>query len=194
MYEGYPKAQQPPQVIMGDSLSASTYWHGKELNQWANDWVKLHTNGQGNFVTSNMEDSGTLTALRRLSKTDRVDLDRVLVLRTVSNFSMQPPGKTAGWSTTAPYPAQGRPALDAAYKVGSRVVREIVQNWETYEDTVPGAGKIKDYDPWMGFEMEDTIAQKPEEFSVFNFQTERAKYSLLWERRALADPTVSAKV
>lgn len=138
-FDGYPNAQTPPRVVLGDSLSASTYWHGRELNRWANDWVALHTGGAGNFVMSNMEDSGTLTALRRLSRTGRVDLDRVLVLRTASNYSMQPPGKTAGWSTTAPYPAQGRPALDAAYEVGSRVVRELVRDWESYAEQPPGA-------------------------------------------------------
>lgn len=129
---------------MGDSLSASTYWHGAQLNQWANEWVQLHTGGEGNFVTSNMEDSGTLTALRRLSLENRVDMDRILVLRTVSNFSMQPPGKTAGWSTTAPYPAQGLPALDAAYEVGSRVVRELVDQWERYGDSIPGESNLND--------------------------------------------------
>jgi purine nucleoside permease len=38
-------------------------------------------------------DTGTLTALRRLSRTKLVDLQRVMVLRTASNFTMPPPGK-----------------------------------------------------------------------------------------------------
>ena len=40
-----PNARRPPFVLKGDTLSASTFWHGKLLNEWANDWVKYHTGG-----------------------------------------------------------------------------------------------------------------------------------------------------
>ncbi|MEO8052595.1 MAG: purine nucleoside permease, partial [Acidobacteriota bacterium] len=46
-----PNAQRPPFVLKGDTLSSSTFWHGKLMNQWANDWVRYHTGGQGNYVT-----------------------------------------------------------------------------------------------------------------------------------------------
>lgn len=128
----YPNAQKPPFVTMGETLSSSTYWHGKLLNQWANDWVKLYSDSTKNFMTTNMEDSGTLTALYRLARVGKVDTDRVMVLRTVSNYSMPPEDKPAAWSTTAPYPEGGEPALATAYKVGSKVVAEIVANWEVF--------------------------------------------------------------
>ena len=92
-FAGYPAALRPPFVTIGDSLSSSRYWHGERMNQWANDWVKLQAGKDANFMMSNMEDSGTLTALRRLSRVGRVDLKRVLVLRTASNYSMPPPGE-----------------------------------------------------------------------------------------------------
>jgi|TARA_R100000093_G_scaffold45846_1_gene23741 purine nucleoside permease len=138
-YEGYPNAQRPPFVTIGDTLGASTYWHGELLNKWANDWVKLHAGDDANMVTTNMEDNGTLTALHRLAKTGRVDTDRVLVLRTVSNFSLQPPDKTAAWSTTAPYPDDSLPAYEAAFGLGNRVVQTLLKGWGTYEDKIPGA-------------------------------------------------------
>ena len=101
-FVGYPNAMTPPRVIIGDSLSSSTYFHGEKLNQWANDWMKLHTDGQAEFVMSNMEDSGTLTALRRRAQAGKTDFERILVLRTASNYSMQPKDKAASWSATAP--------------------------------------------------------------------------------------------
>ncbi len=134
-----PNAMKPPFVTIGDTLAASTYWHGHYLNQWANDWVKLYTGQRGNFMTTNMEDTGTLTALRRLDRIGKADLDRVMVLRTASNFSVPPPGKSAAWSATADYPDDGLAALEAAYRVGSKVVNELVDNWEIYEATLPGA-------------------------------------------------------
>jgi purine nucleoside permease len=137
-FVGYPAALRPPFVTIGDSLSSSRYWHGERMNQWANDWVKLQAGKDANFMMSNMEDSGTLTALRRLSRVGRVDLKRVLVLRTASNYSMPPLGKSAAWSTTAEYPEQGLPALEAAYQVGNRVVQALIAGWPRYRDTIPG--------------------------------------------------------
>ena len=138
-FEGYPNAQKPPFVTMGETLSASTYWHGEHLNQWANDWLKLYAGEEANFMTSNMEDSGTLTALMRLAREDLVAAERIMILRTASNYTKAPRDKATSWSVTADYPDGGFPALDTAYRVGSRVVEEIVGNWEVYSDEVPGS-------------------------------------------------------
>lgn len=132
-----PNAIKPPFVTIGDTLASSTYWHGHHLNHWANDWVKLHSEQQGNFMTSNMEDSGTMTALHRLARINKVDKDRVLVLRTVSNFTVPPPGKAATQSATAEYPDKGLAALEAAYRVGSVVVKDLVANWGQYKNEQP---------------------------------------------------------
>jgi purine nucleoside permease len=137
-FDGYPAATRPPFVTIGDSLSASTYWHGEHLNQWANDWVKLQAGKDANFMMADMEDSGTLTALRRLSRGGRVDLNRVLVLRTASNYTMAPPGKSSAWSATAEYPDAGAPAIEAAYQVGNRVVQALLNGWSRYRDVIPG--------------------------------------------------------
>ncbi|MCX6953310.1 MAG: purine nucleoside permease [Verrucomicrobia bacterium] len=141
LYPGFPNAQRPPLVMKGDTLSSMTYWHGKLLNQWANDWVKYFSDGQGNYVTTAMEDTGTLQALTFLAKAKRADVQRVLVLRTASNFDMQPPGGDAAESLSGEKLGPGYsaylPALDAAHRVGSVVVHELVKNWATYEKTVP---------------------------------------------------------
>lgn len=124
----------------GDTLSAETFWHGRLLNQWANDWVKYHTGGRGNYVTTAMEDTGTLQSLTWLARAGRADVQRVLVLRTASNFDGPPAGMTAAESlfgeklTTCS--AYG-PSLESAYLVGSKVVRELVANWPRYEVAAP---------------------------------------------------------
>lgn len=137
-FAGYPNATRPPFVTIGDNLASSTYWHGERMNGWANDWLKLQAGPSANFMMTNMEDTGTLTALRRLSRSKLVDLQRVLVLRTASNYTMPPPKQSAAWSTTAPYPEKGRPAVEAAYQVGNRVVQELLRGWAKYGDTPPG--------------------------------------------------------
>ncbi len=143
IYTDFPNAQKPPFVLLGDNMASSTFWHGDLLNGWANDWLKLWTNGAANFVTTAEEDTGTLRALTNLAQTGLVDLNRVMILRTASNYSMQGTGQTAAQSLnheTGPNSYSGfLPSLEAAYKVGSTVIHEIVDNWEKYEDTVPGA-------------------------------------------------------
>ena len=106
--------------------SSSTYWHGELLNDWANDWVRLYAGPDANFMTSNMEDSGTLTAFHRLARTGIVDRERILVLRTASNFTMPPKGQSAVWSKTQPYPDGGLPSIEAAFVVGNTVVQALL--------------------------------------------------------------------
>lgn len=137
LFDGYPEAQRPPFVTIGDSLSASTYWHGELLTDWANDWLQLYAGVDANFMTSSMEDSGTLTALHRLARLGYVDTERVLVLRTASNYTMPPPGKTADWSRSAPYPDKGLPALESAFVVGNVVVQALLADWSRFDDQLP---------------------------------------------------------
>jgi len=140
---GISKAQRPPVVMKGDTLSSMTYWHGKLLNQWANEWVKYFSDGAGNYVTTAMEDTGTLRSLTLLDRAKRVDVKRVLVLRTASNFDMQAPGGDAAESLSGEKLGPGYsaylPSLEAAHAVGSVVVHELVKNWATYEKTPPTA-------------------------------------------------------
>ena len=142
LYRGFPNAQRPPLVLKGDNLAAATYWHGALLNQWANDWVKYFSDGTGEYVTTAMEDTGTLQSLTWLSRAKRADVNRVLVLRTASNFDMQWPGGDAAESLSGEKLGPGYsaylPSLEAAHQVGSRVVHEIIRQWSRYEETLPG--------------------------------------------------------
>ena len=86
-YTDMPNAQRPPFVLLGDTFASDYYWHGTIMTTFAEDWVKLWTHGKGVFATTEMEDSGFLNAIGRLDEMKRVDRNRVLVLRTGSNYS-----------------------------------------------------------------------------------------------------------
>ncbi len=142
LYTEHPKAQGKPIVLKGDHIAALTFWHGELLNDWANQLVSYWTDGKGNMVTSAMEDTGSYLSLSWLDKIGRVDKDRVMVLRTGSNYTMQPPTRTAAENLlkeTKGYKYAGlEVAVEAGYRVGSRVVDEIIDNWQLYRTTVPG--------------------------------------------------------
>jgi purine nucleoside permease len=130
-----PAAQRPPFVMLGDEISSSTYWHGKLSDAWATAWVDYFTGGQGQFVTTAMEDTGTLLSLTNLASAGRIDWQRVLVLRTVSNYDQQPRGMSAANSLArqriGSYSAY-LPSLEAAYTVGHAVVSELLTHWPKY--------------------------------------------------------------
>ena len=125
---------------MGDDLSASTFWHGKKMDEWANAWVRYYTAGKGNFMVTGMEDTGTLQSLTFLAHAGKADLQRVMVLRTVSNYDQQAQGLTATESLAeqkvGKYGAY-LPSLEAAYAVGHQVVDAIVAHWDEYRDHPP---------------------------------------------------------
>ncbi|MEO6003026.1 MAG: purine nucleoside permease [Opitutus sp.] len=139
-YTGFPNAQRPPFVLIGANIASSTYWHGKLLNEWANKWTAYHTDGKANYVTCAMEDSGALRSLQYLTKANRADVSRALVLRAASNFDEQPPGGSAAASLAGEkvggYSAY-LPSLEAAHRVGSRVVHAIVEQWGEFEHHLP---------------------------------------------------------
>jgi purine nucleoside permease len=63
-----------------------------------------------------------------------------MVLRSVSNYTMQPRGETAAehlLSERKGYTGM-RASLEALYVTGSKVVDELTTKWDLYKDTIPG--------------------------------------------------------
>jgi purine nucleoside permease len=133
-------AQRAPSIVMGDEISSSTYFHGKLMDAWAAQWVPYFTGGKGVFATTAMEDTGTLQSIEFLARAGRVDMNRVLVLRSVSNYDRQPTGLSASESLArqriGAYAAY-LPALEAVYRAGHGVVSELLSHWARYEGTIP---------------------------------------------------------
>ena len=136
LYTGFPNAQKPPFVFTGETFGSCRFWHGKAMTQWAVDWTRLWTDGKGEFAMSDMEDQGIAAALTRLAGMGRVDFQRVMFLRTGSNYCMQAPTQDVNKSLHSEY-AGYLPSLEAAYRVGSRVTHEIAGHWDTYRDKAP---------------------------------------------------------
>ncbi|WP_232280926.1 purine nucleoside permease [Novosphingobium nitrogenifigens] len=138
-YVGFPAAQRPPFVLEGDNLSAMRFWHGSLMNRWANDWVRRWTGGKGEFVTSAMEESGTMQALDYLTHAGKADRDRVMVLRAGSNYTLPPPGTDAAHSLAQEnlgYSGLGV-GIENLYRVGSVVIDRLLADWPHTEKEIP---------------------------------------------------------
>jgi purine nucleoside permease len=137
VYTGEPLAQKPPFVLEGDALGTVRFWHGAHRTQWAEDWVKLWTDGAGTFVMTDCEDQGVLDVLDAHAGSGRIDRRRVLVLRTASNYS-RPPLDQPTFPRTFHHEG-AKAAFEATFTVGGVVVRELVAHWDRYASTPPTA-------------------------------------------------------
>jgi len=143
-YPDYPNAQKPPFVLKGDEVVASDWWLGKIMTTQAEQWMRYWTNGKGHLATTAMEDCGVLQSLTFLAQARKVRLDRVLVLRTAANYTLPRAGETAAQllaqeANEDDVLSAYLPSLEAAYRVGSPVVNELVTHWEKYRDQTPTA-------------------------------------------------------
>ena len=135
-YTGDPEGQRPPFVLQGDALGTVRFWHGAKRTQWAEDWVKLWTDGAGTFTMTDCEDQGILDVLDVYATSGKIDRKRVLVLRTASNYSRPPIGQPS--FPRVFHHEGGKAAFGATFAVGGVVVRELVAHWDRYATTVPG--------------------------------------------------------
>lgn len=138
-YTAFPAAQKAPFVLMGDNMASMTFWHGALLNDWANEWLKYWSDGSANFVSSAMEDTGTAQSLTYLDNAGKANYQRLMVLRTASNFTMPLDNKTAAENLIGEgedYAGLGI-AVENAYRVGSVVVDYIVNNWDWCKEGMP---------------------------------------------------------
>jgi len=64
----------------------------------------------------------------------------MMVLRAGSNYTMQPPGLTAAENLLKENDGYAgmQASLESLYIVGSTVLVELIDNWDVYEDSIPG--------------------------------------------------------
>lgn len=135
-YTAYPAAQQPPQIMLGATIATARYWHGEARTQWARDWVRLWTGGKDTLFTTAMEQAAYVGTLQRMANKGCVDFNRVMMLRSASNYSMPPSGQAV--TTTIGDESLGTlPAFEAQYRAGSVVAHELLKHWTRYENTTP---------------------------------------------------------
>lgn len=134
-------ARRPPFVLEGDTLASARSWYGDHATEWARRWVDYWTAGQGVFTMSDEEDSGMMEALTMLARDHKVRLDRVLILRGASDYTLNPPGMSAGAflakETHEGFPAE-QEALDNLYAVAAPVVHALADDWARTRAVTPG--------------------------------------------------------
>ncbi|WP_309381728.1 purine nucleoside permease [Cerasicoccus frondis] len=127
-FQSFPQAIEAPTTAIGGTLSAARFWHGEHHNEWAQQWMHYWTDGQARFVTSAMEDTGTLHAMGQLERMGRARQNQLLVMRAASNFTMPPPGKCAVKNLIGDA-EPNYPGMVAALENSGRVGGHILRQW-----------------------------------------------------------------
>ena len=101
--------------------------------------LRLLTDGKGTYCTSQEEDNAVLNALTRGSQSGLVDLNRVAVLRTGSDFDRPYPHQTALASLEAQrtLPGAATIAADNLVRAGMPLVEAIARHWDEWQNGVP---------------------------------------------------------
>ncbi|MEM7427309.1 MAG: purine nucleoside permease [Pseudomonadota bacterium] len=144
-----PAAAGPPAVLRGDSLASNFFFHGNQLGQWAewwmrqwiSDWIAGNTGEfqPGLYAMTVMEDIAFASAAQRLAQAGRIDYDRLMMLRGAGNFDRPYPGEftIASLQESDAVEIAFDLALDNLYAAGSLVVKEIITSWEDWKDGLP---------------------------------------------------------
>lgn len=142
LYTDTPEGSGAPKVMKGDVLASERFWHGIHHTEWAQRWVSMWTEGQGTFTMSSMEEMGALRAFETLATQSKIAFDRIMILRSASNYCKQPPCKSAVENMTSEESEEDRypaflPSLENLYRVGSVVAERLVEDWKHYKEQVP---------------------------------------------------------
>lgn len=131
-------ANQPPQVTQCDTVSGDTWWTGQRLGEQARRWTGLLTDGEGIYCTSQQEDNATLNALTRGAQSGLLDLKRVAVLRTGSDFDRPYAHQSALDGLRAQFALAGaiRISTDNLVRAGLPLVDAIARHWDLWRDGV----------------------------------------------------------
>jgi len=130
-------ANQPPAVVQCDTAAGDTWWHGALLEKRAQEWTKLLTDGGGTYCTTQQEDNATYEALTRGALAGLLDIKRVAVLRTASNFDRPYPGQTPYDSLVTATSGGFVPSTQNLYNAGGPLIADIVTNWSAWKVGVP---------------------------------------------------------
>jgi len=128
-------------VIQCDTLSSDTWWSGAILSEHARRWTRLLTDGKGEYCTTQQEDNAVMAALTRGSEAGLVDLKRVAVLRSGSDFDQPYPKQTvlASMQAQRTLPGAVSVSADNLVRAGMPLVDTIVKGWDEWQQGVPPA-------------------------------------------------------
>ncbi|KAL4965047.1 purine-nucleoside phosphorylase [Aspergillus stella-maris] len=141
----YDAATKEPTVIECDVATSDVYYSGRLLSEAFSNTTDVLTNGKGTYCTSAQEDNATLEALLRAAIWDLVDFERIIVMRTASDFERPHLGESPMENLfTSDEQGAFDPAVENLYRAGIKVVQGILGDWKTFGKGVKAHNYVGD--------------------------------------------------
>lgn len=129
---GYSPASEVPTILGCDVLTSDTYFSGKVLGEYFGNYTKLITNGTATYCATAQEENASLTSFLRVANSGLIDYERIVVLRTISNFARGPPSlENDPVDYFLNHPKGGIDhSLDNLYVGGWPFISDVIEHWE----------------------------------------------------------------
>ncbi|KAG5419517.1 hypothetical protein I9W82_003284 [Candida metapsilosis] len=124
-------ARGDAKVVKCDVLTSDNYFSGNVLNDYFGNLTKVLTNDSATYCSTAQEDNATLEVLTRLDKAGLLDYERVMVMRTISDFTRPPPSMSAYEYFFNRTDGGIQASLDNLVIAGTPILRDILNNWES---------------------------------------------------------------
>lgn len=127
------KASSLPGVEKCDGLTSDSYFTGNVMGDYFDYFAKLMTNGSATYCATAQEDNASLEAFLRAAKFGLVDFERIIVMRTISDFARPPPSMADDvlYFFNEAEQAGSAPAFANLFNAGLPIVSDIISNWDT---------------------------------------------------------------
>ncbi|KAK6454162.1 purine nucleoside permease [Scheffersomyces xylosifermentans] len=152
-------ATSPPAVVGCDVLTSDNYFTGNVLNDYFANLTKLMTNGSATYCSTAQEDNASLEVFTRMEKYGLIDYERIVVLRTISNFSRPPPSMandTVKFFTDTDKGGIGH-SLTNLVNAGFPFIHDVISHW----DDVYESGEKYKAENYLG-DIFGTLGGKPD--------------------------------
>ncbi|KAK6198021.1 purine nucleoside permease [Scheffersomyces amazonensis] len=125
-------ANQPPKILACDVTTSDNYFTGSVLADYYLNLTSIMTNGTANYCSSAQEENASLEAFIRMAKVGKVNFERIVIMRTISNFVKSPDHLNMDPIDFFLNFPKGtiQHALDNLYIGGIPFVNDVVNNWE----------------------------------------------------------------
>ncbi|KAK4624086.1 Purine nucleoside permease [Fulvia fulva] len=154
----YAPANQTPTVVECDTGTSNNYWSGSILGDAFSAYTKLLTNGSGLYCNTQQEDNAILESLMRGDLAAKLDFNRIIIMRTASDFDRAPPDETEVFHLLHAKQEGYVPSIQNLYLAGVEIVRDVLGSWEeVYRQGVKAENYVGDLWNSLGSEVEPDV-------------------------------------
>ncbi|KAJ9142329.1 Purine nucleoside permease [Pleurostoma richardsiae] len=126
----YAASLRSPGVVRCDTATSDNWFSGELLAGAVGERMRVWTNGSAVYCATAQEDGAVVAALLRAALAGKVDYNRIISMRSISDIDRPYPGQTVLQNLVYEDPGSYSSSIDNVYVAGSAIVRGILAQWD----------------------------------------------------------------